>query len=87
MAREARVHRIAAGGPDDMSGLTAAVQRGDLDPAAIVAILGKTEGNGCVNDFTRGFATASLTRVAAPAARRPTAAEWRWSCPAAPRVR
>jgi cyanuric acid amidohydrolase len=61
MAREARVHRIAAGGPDDMSGLNAAVQRGDLDPAAIVAILGKTEGNGCVNDFTRGFATASLT--------------------------
>ncbi|MFZ1428515.1 MAG: ring-opening amidohydrolase, partial [Geminicoccaceae bacterium] len=61
MAREARVHRIAAGGPDDMAGLTAAVQRGDLDPAAIVAILGKTEGNGCVNDFTRGFATASLT--------------------------
>lgn len=60
MARETRVHRIAAGGPDDMSGLTAAVERGDLDPAAIVAILGKTEGNGCVNDFTRGFATASL---------------------------
>ena len=60
MAREARVHRIAAGGPDDMTGLTAAVARGDLDPATIVAILGKTEGNGCVNDFTRGFATASL---------------------------
>lgn len=61
MAREARVHRIAARGPDDVSGLTAAVDRGALEPAAIVAILGKTEGNGCVNDFTRGFATASLT--------------------------
>jgi cyanuric acid amidohydrolase len=60
MAREASVHRISAGGPDDMAGLDVAVQRGDLDPAAIVAILGKTEGNGCVNDFTRGFATASL---------------------------
>lgn len=60
MAREARVHRISAGGPDDMSGLNAAVRCGDLDPTAIVAILGKTEGNGCVNDFTRGFATASL---------------------------
>ena len=26
----------------------------------IVAIVGKTEGNGCVNDFTRGYATLAL---------------------------
>ena len=32
-------------------------------PAAIVAILGKTEGNGCVNDFSRGLATAALRRL------------------------
>ena len=25
-----------------------------------VAILGKTEGNGCVNDFTRAFAVSAL---------------------------
>jgi cyanuric acid amidohydrolase len=31
-----------------------------LDLNNVVAILGKTEGNGCVNDFTRGYATFSL---------------------------
>ncbi len=30
-------------------------------PREIVAILGKTEGNGCVNDFTRGYATMALS--------------------------
>jgi cyanuric acid amidohydrolase len=60
VAREAFVHRIAAAGPDDVSGLSDAAERGELRPEAIVAILGKTEGNGCVNDFTRGFASASL---------------------------
>ena len=29
-------------------------------PAAVVAILGKTEGNGCVNDFSRAFAVQAL---------------------------
>ena len=43
-----------------MTGLDAAVRRRELEPSAILAILGKTEGNGCVNDFTRGFATMTL---------------------------
>lgn len=57
----ARLHRVPAAAPDDVSGLQALVRAGRLDPAGIVAILGKTEGNGCVNDFTRGFATRALT--------------------------
>lgn len=57
---EARVHRIPANAPDDVAGLKALIDNGTIDPAAIVAILGKTEGNGCVNDFSRGFATATL---------------------------
>lgn len=57
----ARVHRIIAQGPDDAAGLEAAIAAGTIDPAGILAIFGKTEGNGCVNDFTRGFATQSLT--------------------------
>ena len=57
---QAQVHRIPADGPDDVSGLVALVRSGALDPAHIIAVLGKTEGNGCVNDFTRGFATATL---------------------------
>lgn len=59
----ARVHRIPAAAPDDVDGIRALVSSGELDPRGIVAILGKTEGNGCVNDFTRGFASATLTRM------------------------
>ena len=53
----AYVHRLPASAPDDTSALLAAIEAGAIDPARIVAVLGKTEGNGCVNDFTRGFAT------------------------------
>ncbi|MBC7727430.1 MAG: ring-opening amidohydrolase, partial [Microbacteriaceae bacterium] len=35
----------------------ALVDAGQLDPAEIVAVMGKTEGNGCVNDHTRELAT------------------------------
>ena len=59
-ARRAYVHRIATRGPDDVDGLEAMIAAGRIDPNAIVAIFGKTEGNGCVNDFTRGFATRAL---------------------------
>ena len=58
--RQAKVHRIATSGPDDVSGLLAAITAGSIDPQGIVAILGKTEGNGCVNDFTRAFAVSAL---------------------------
>src|ERR1041384_1032190 len=57
----ALVHRISADAPDDVSGIAAAIAAGRMYPHGIVAIFGKTEGNGCVNDFTRGFATQSLT--------------------------
>jgi cyanuric acid amidohydrolase len=58
----ARVHRISAAAPDDVSGIEAAVKKGAIDPVSVIAVLGKTEGNGCVNDFTRGFATLSLSQ-------------------------
>jgi cyanuric acid amidohydrolase len=60
MPRRAFVHRIPAAAPDDVSGLRTAIASGAIDPSGIVAILGKTEGNGCVNDFTRAFAVQSL---------------------------
>jgi cyanuric acid amidohydrolase len=53
----ARVHRIAAAAPDDVSGIEVAVSAGRLSPAGVRAVFGKTEGNGCVNDFSRGFAS------------------------------
>jgi cyanuric acid amidohydrolase len=59
--RQAFVHRLAMRGPGDTDGLEAAIAAGTIRPEGIVAILGKTEGNGCVNDFSRGFATQSLS--------------------------
>lgn len=60
MPYQARIHRISATAPDDVSGIDGAIAAGRLDPGCIVGIFGKTEGNGCVNDFTRGYATQSL---------------------------
>jgi cyanuric acid amidohydrolase len=56
MARQAYVLRLPASAPNDTSALAAAITRGDVLAREIVAVLGKTEGNGCVNDFTRAFA-------------------------------
>ncbi len=54
------VFKLPQRSPDDLSGLDNLIQTQQLDPTTIIAILGKTEGNGCVNDFTRGFATQTL---------------------------
>jgi cyanuric acid amidohydrolase len=54
------VFKVPQTSPDDLTGLVELIQDQKLDPQNIVAILGKTEGNGCVNDFTRGFAVATL---------------------------
>ncbi|MBX9812440.1 MAG: ring-opening amidohydrolase [Burkholderiales bacterium] len=59
-AQKVDVFKIPMAGPADVSGLARLIDQGALDPRAIVAILGKTEGNGCVNDFTREYATAAL---------------------------
>jgi cyanuric acid amidohydrolase len=60
VTRRAFVHRISAKAPDDVSDLEARMRAGAIDANSIVAVFGKTEGNGCVNDFTRGFATRAL---------------------------
>src|SRR5258707_9710948 len=57
----AKVHRISATAPDDVSGIEAAIVDGRIDPKGVKAVLGKTEGNGLVNDFSRGFATLALS--------------------------
>ena len=60
------VIRIPTSGPGDVSGLMAAVDSGGLKPSSILAVLGKTEGNGGVNDFTREYAVAALCNALAP---------------------
>jgi cyanuric acid amidohydrolase len=54
------VIRIPTNGPGDVAGLMALIDGGALDPSSVVAVLGKTEGNGGVNDFTREYAVAAL---------------------------
>jgi cyanuric acid amidohydrolase len=52
------LHRIPSADPADTSGLPRACKDG-LDASRAFAVIGKTEGNGCVNDFTRGMAAAA----------------------------
>lgn len=52
----ALVHRVEASGPGDVSGLSELIARGTL-PDSVRAVIGKTEGNGCVNDFSRDLAS------------------------------
>lgn len=65
MARRATVHRVPMRHPADTAAIEALFDSGALDPAALVAILGKTEGNGCVNDFTRAYAVSALAQMLA----------------------
>ncbi|MBR0961444.1 ring-opening amidohydrolase [Bradyrhizobium japonicum] len=60
------VFKVATAGPGDVSGLMAMIGSGAIDPKSILAILGKTEGNGGVNDFTREYAVAALCTALAP---------------------
>ena len=60
------VVRIPTKGPGDVSGLIEHIEAGRIDPASILAILGKTEGNGGVNDFTREYAVSALSLALAP---------------------
>lgn len=57
---DVNVYKIAMSAPDDVSGLKELIENGDINPKEIIAVLGKTEGNGCVNDFTRGFCTSTI---------------------------
>lgn len=60
------VVRIATNGPGDVSGLLDLIKSGKISPTSILAILGKTEGNGGVNDFTREYAVSALCVALAP---------------------
>ena len=63
---ECIVHRVPMRHPGDASGIIRLIDQGALAADAIVAIFGKTEGNGCVNDFTRGYALSAVSAALAP---------------------
>ena len=54
------VHKLPMNNPSDVSALERLIADGAVNPQEIVALIGKTEGNGGANDFTRGFATLSF---------------------------
>ena len=61
--RAARVDRLPMSGPADVSAIAVLLRSGDIAAGNIVAILDKTECNGCVNDFTRGYVVQTLRAV------------------------
>ena len=58
------IYKFPMNGPEDLSGLRSLVEDGTVIPNEIVAIIAKTEGNGNVNDFTRG--SVSYTHLTLP---------------------
>lgn len=58
--RQLRVFRLPMAHPGDLSALARLLDQGTLLADEVAAVIGKTEGNGGVNDFTRGYFTQSL---------------------------
>ena len=58
-----QVHLLTMAHPGDVSALDALINSGAIEAGQIVAVIGKTEGNGGVNDFTRGYFTQSLMQM------------------------
>jgi cyanuric acid amidohydrolase len=59
-AIDVQAFKVGMGAPDDVSAAARLLDEGALRAQDVVAILGKTEGNGGVNDFTRALATLSF---------------------------
>lgn len=51
-----KAYKIETARPDDLSGLERLIADGELIPEDLLCIIGKTEGNGGRNDFTRDLA-------------------------------
>lgn len=66
LVQQVEVFRVPCSGPGDLSGVQALIDRGALVPTDIVAVMGKTEGNGCVNDHTRDFAASRWCQLLGP---------------------
>jgi cyanuric acid amidohydrolase len=57
------VHKVVLESVSDASGLAALIRTGDVAADGVVAVVGKTEGNGGVNDFTRILADQAFRAV------------------------
>jgi barbiturase len=57
------VRKVALGHVSDASGLSDLIDAGVIDADRVVAVIGKTEGNGGVNDYTRIIADRAFREV------------------------
>src|SRR5260370_11758014 len=61
----AQAFKVGMRSPDDVSEAAKLLDDGACSAEHVAAVLGKTEGNGGVNDFTRALATLSFQRLLA----------------------
>jgi cyanuric acid amidohydrolase len=59
----ASAFKVGMAAPDDVSGAAKLLKKKAFRAEEVVAILGKTEGNGGVNDYTRALATLSFQHL------------------------
>ncbi len=71
MAIEAR--KVVLEHVSDASGMEALIDEGEFTADEVIAVIGKTEGNGGVNDFTRILADQAFRRVLMDKGNRPVA--------------
>jgi cyanuric acid amidohydrolase len=69
--KSARVLRLSMAHPGDLSELDQLITSGTVRAENVRAIIGKTEGNGGVNDFTRGYFTQTLMAMLSRHLKRP----------------
>src|SRR5678815_5123746 len=65
MPEPIEVRKVPIRSVSDAGGLAELIDSGVLDPDRIVAVIGKTEGNGGVNDYTRIIADRAFREVIA----------------------
>jgi cyanuric acid amidohydrolase len=60
-----RIHavKIATNGPSDIGQLQQLIAQGVINPSEVICIIGKTEGNGGRNDFTRELAMTAFEHL------------------------
>ncbi len=71
MPEAIEVRKVAIKSVADASGLTELIDAGVLDADRVVAVIGKTEGNGGVNDYTRIIADRAFREVLVEKGTRP----------------
>ena len=71
MSDPVEVRKIPIESVSDASGLAELIDKGILDADRVVAVVGKTEGNGGVNDYTRILADRAFREVLVAKGTRP----------------